>query len=406
MGLDPATVASAPFPGAPLRSAVTELIPSQLDGIVPQAHRATAEELAKVSSAGMVLPPGAAQSLRDTANLRPARSALARVGGRRDAWTVVLDPTNDTRKKIEAGDLVLTKTKKGGQLLAQARDPKTGQIAENVRIREAAAAGKGAKAAKAATAGAAVAWQSMAIATQQHYLVEISGKLSALERGVSEIIEREIEARAAGLQTTVDALALVESHIESGDPLDSNDRQNVATWHKEARAVHLAAADRAQKVLDDSGRDPAQCLPDLVLADHAARVAARCAATLLRMPFETEDKRLKVFWHYADLTDEAIEMVNGLLDRLDDELSAALTAWRQYVMGRPAERRKRAWNATGGRAIKHVGPRKPRFDGLRELPSAQKEWIRSRAEAGRDGPEAVAATVVLDEGGVARLLPA
>ncbi len=80
-------------------------------------------------------------------------------------------------------------------------------------------------------------------------------------------------------------------------------------------------------MLDDDSRDPADSLPDLVLADHAAQVVARCAATLLRMPFETEEKRLNAFWHYADLTDETVETVDALLDRLDDELAAALTAW-------------------------------------------------------------------------------
>jgi hypothetical protein len=366
-------------------------------------ERATPEQVMAARERGTVLPIGVAEGIRELARIPTVGRGL-RFARREDVWTVVLEPTKETRKLIESGRLVLTNTGNTGRRLAQARDPNTGRLVENIKLRDAPVTGGGATAASVATAGAAIAWQAMAIATQQHYLVEISGKLSAIQRGVTEIIQRQMEANAADLTSTIEALTLLERHLAGGDPVDANDRQSVAQWHKQARSVHLAAVDRARAVLADSGQDPAHAVPDLMLADRAAQVAARCSATLLRLPFETEEKRLTAFWHYGDLADDALATIAELVGTLDAKLRQALVEWRKYDSGRPQSLPKKAYNTTLGRVTPRVGPARPRFDGLRPLPPNQKQWIRDRVRIARGGREAVSATVVIDESG-ARLLP-
>ncbi len=377
------------------------LLPHE-DAPVPEARLTRGNDLGRPA---VPLPPGAAESLREFARMPEVRKGLGRLAGRKEPWAVVLDPSKDTRKALEAGELVLTKTKKGGQLLPQARSVKTGQVAENIPVKGAAPAPKGAKAAKAATAGAAVVWQAMAIATQQHYLVEISGRLSNIERGVAEVIDRHVADKASELETTEDALELVEEHISSGNPLTDTERQDVRAWHKSAHTTCDAQVRQVGKILDDQERDSADALPDLLVADRAAQIAARCAAALLRMPLETPQKHLAQFWHYSDLTQELLDEVNELFTRLTDALADSLTAWREYLFSSPNRKRKKAWNAGPGKTKRlHWGPQSPRFEGLRELPAPEKEFLRSRAELSRErGLEAVPATVIL-EGNEARVV--
>ncbi len=374
---------------------MSEVLEPNEEAPVPEARPTRGNDLDRPA---VPLPPGAAEGLREFARMPEVRKGLGRLAGRKEPWTVVLDPSKDTRKALDAGELVLTKTKKGGQLLPQARSVKTGQLAENIPMKGAAPAAKGAKAAKAATAGAAVAWQAMAIATQQHYLVEISGRLSNIERGVADVVDRHVAVKASELETTEDALALVEEHIASVHPLSDTERQDVRAWHKSAHTTCDAQMRQARKILGDPERDPADALPDLLVADRAAQIAARCAAALLRMPPETPEKHLAQFWHYSDLTQELLDEVNELFSRLSDELADSLTAWREYLFSSPNRKPKKAWNAGPGKTGRlHWGPKSPRFGGLRELPSPEKEFLRSRAELGRErGLQAVPATVILD----------
>ncbi len=372
-----------------------DLVPHE-DAPVPETGPTRGDDLDRPA---VPLPPGAAEGLREFARMPEVRKGLGRLAGRKEPWTVVLDPSTDTRKALEAGELVLTKTKKGGQLLPQARSVKTGQVAENIPVMKGAApAAKGAKAAKSAAAGAAVAWQAMAIATQQHYLVEISGRLSNIERGVADIVDRHVADKASELETTEDALGLVEEHITSGHPLTDTERQDVRAWHKSAHTTCDAQVRQARKILGDPERDPADALPDLLVADRAAQIAARCAAALLRMPPETPEKHLAQFWHYSDLTQELLDDVNELFTHLSDDLAESVTAWREYLFSSPNHRPKKAWNAGPGKTRRlHWGPQSPRFDGLRELPPPEKEFLRSRAELSREpGLQAVPATVILD----------
>ena len=222
-------------PDGPLEAAVRPMSPDEL-----RRH-------------GIALPPGAAEALREFARMPETRRGLRRLLGKgaEQAWSVELDPTKATRKGLDTGKLVLTKTKDSGQLIAQARDAKTGEIVENIRLKDAAKGGGVAKGAKVASGGAAVAWQAMAIATQQHYLVEISGRLGSIEQGVSDLRERSTAEKKADLAATNRALDLLQQHILNQHPPSENDRQNVINWHHDALSCQIAAVEAVERILND-----------------------------------------------------------------------------------------------------------------------------------------------------------
>jgi hypothetical protein len=366
--------------------------------LVPEVSKAARD----VSERPVVsLPPGSAQALRDFAQVPGVRRGLGRFVGKRQRWLVELTPTASTKKALESGALKLTETK-SGKTLAQARSVKTGTTVENIGIK---GLGQSPKAVRAATAGAAVAWQAMAIATQQHYLVEISGRLTTIERGIADVLDRHIGDRASELEAIDDALTLVEQHIAEHHPLTDNDRQDVRAWHQKAQTICMAHAGYARRVIDAHDRDPARALPDLYVADRAAQIATRCAAALLRMPPESTEKHLAQFSHYAEVTQELIADVDGLFDRLSSELETSLALWRRYISSEPGELPKHVWNRGPGTFHPlHWGEHRPRHNGLLLLDMPEKRFIRDRAQYGRDRQAKLAVTQVVIDAGDARLL--
>lgn len=353
---------------------------------------------------GIRLPPGLAADLRELAGKQALEGARRLLAGDR-SLTMVLDPSKDTRKKLKTGELVLTQAKdKSGRVLAQARDAKTGQVAEHIKLKPAAGANVAKTGTKAAVAGAAAAWQVAAIATQQHYLVEISGRLSGIEVGVSDIVRRQLVEKASALKTTEEDLRHMQDHIDSGVQLDINDRQNVETWYKQARATRIEALELARATLEDPERDPADALPDLMLADHAMRTALLCASTLLRLPCEDERRRLNDFWHYAVQAEEGLADVNELVVALEERRLHLAMALHMHEATQPPELHRKVWNQTLGRFVAYQGARKPELTGLAELPTAEKEWLKARSNAAALRPDAVPATVEL-RGETAMLMP-
>ena len=120
------------------------------------------------------------------------------------------------------------------------------------------------------------------------------------------------------------------------------------------------------------------------------------------MPYANPEMRFTEFWHYAELTDEALQQVNDAAVALDVARNANFREWHLYIKRRPRERSPRLWNATGGQYVRHVGPKKPTVD-FRKLPEPHLTYIRTRAAVARQSMEVVPTTVVLDESG-ARLL--
>jgi hypothetical protein len=356
-----------------------------------------------VARRSVPLPPGTAAALRELAQA-PTRAGLKRLLGKPQELVVKLSPSEETLAGLKSGALEWTPSK-DGKSLAQVRNVKTKRWVENVGHEPLPDPGRGARSAQVAAGGAAFAWQALAVATQQHYLVEITGQLSGLQSGVEDLVARHHEDRHAELKAIDRALGLVERHIAEGSPLDDGDRRQLRDWHKSAIAIYEAAAEHVRAALGEAARDPMDVLPDLLLADRGACVAARCASALLQVPYATEQQRLIEFMHYAEQTDEAMRAVGALSMAVRTEMVGALDAWDVFEAGRPREIHKRAWNRTGGRVVRRIGPEEPRFDGAKELTEPERLWVLRRADLADAPLEVPAATVVID-GDSAQLLTA
>jgi len=393
------TASGGPGPGDGAAGAASRDVGSEIE-IVADVRTATAQDV----EGGIRLPPGMAADLRELVGKQALDGARRLLAGDR-SLTVVLDPSKDVRKKLKTGELVLTQAKdQSGRVLAQARDPKTGQLVEHIKLKPADGAKVAKTGTKAAVAGAAAAWQVAAIATQQHYLVEISGKLSGLEVGVSDIVRRQIVEKASELKTTEEDLRHMQDHIDAGVQLDINDRQNVEAWYKQARATRIEALELATATLEDPEREPADALPDLMLADHAMRTALLCASVLLRLPCEDERRRLNDFWHYSHQAEEGLAEVNKLVIELEQRRLHIAMALHMHQATQPPELHRKVWNRTLGHFVAYQGERKPELTGLAQLPAAEKEWIKERSNAAAQRPDAVPATVEL-RGETAMLMP-
>jgi hypothetical protein len=367
-----------------------------------QPERATPAQLERARRHGTPLPMGAAQAVRE---LAPAARQGAKWLTRKGPPTAfLLDVPDEVRQKLASGAWEWMTTG-DGRRLAKVRDAKTKQIVTNVGHTDMPAPG-GARAGQVAMGGAAMAWQAMAVATQQHYLVEITGRLSRIQGGLTDLLERGLADLDARLVTIVDDLTLIEQHIEDADALTTNDRQNVTTWHGEAKRITLAAGANATRLLDDPERDPMDALPDLALADRAASVAARCAATLLGMPYETPEKRLTVFAHYADDTRTLIDGVTAGMLRLHRALSANDAAWLAYEQTRPTRGPQRLWNATGGRVKGRIGAHEPKFPDHRHVSPTLVSEVERRASLASTPPVALGPATIIVDGDDAYLLPA
>lgn len=393
------TASGAPGPADGAAGAASPDVGSEIE-IVADVRTATAQDV----EGGIRLPPGMAADLRELVGKQALDGARRLLAGDR-SLTMVLDPSKDVRKKLKTGELVLTQAKdQSGRVLAQARDPKTGQLVEHIKLKPADGAKVAKTGTKAAVAGAAAAWQVAAIATQQHYLVEISGKLSGIELGVSDIVRRQIVEKASELKTTEEDLRHMQDHIDAGVQLDINDRQNVEAWYKQARATRIEALELATATLEDPEREPADALPDLMLADHAMRTALLCASVLLRLPCEDERRRLNDFWHYSLHAEEGLAEVNKLVIELEQRRLHLAMALHMHEATQPPELHRKVWNRTLGKFVAYQGAQKPELTGLAQLPAAEKEWIKARSNAAALRPDAVPATVEL-RGETAMLMP-
>jgi hypothetical protein len=128
---------------------------------------------------GVTLRAEAARDLRDTLGGALVKSAKA---GRRAAETTYrLVPSQQASQGLADGTLRWA-TASSGDAAVLIKETATGRIAGHGQLQRV-------KPSPAKLLGPA-AWEAMAMATQQHYLVEINDKLQSIEKGVDEALSR------------------------------------------------------------------------------------------------------------------------------------------------------------------------------------------------------------------------
>lgn len=198
---------------------------------------------------------------------------------------------------------------------------------ENIKVADRGVS-TSAKATKMASAGATVAWQALAIATQQHYLVEISARLENIEQAIGHVLGHLEAADLGRLKAVSEGLALIDSHLGQDIPLDAHYRERLIDWHTQVREIAHAAVERASRDLD--GREPETALKDLLVADRSAALASQCVNAILRVPASDPRIPLAEFWHYGDLTQVMLDDIADMLSRIRESYEARRQLWEHF----------------------------------------------------------------------------
>lgn len=152
-----------------------------------------------------------------------ALGALVGIGYRaqeRASAYYLVAPSDEVAKKLADGTLRWANTERGDASVL-IKDAKSGQVATHGLLRK---GGLG-------EVLGPVAWQAMAMATQQHYLVSIDRKLDGIQHGIEEVLARDEDDKLAELEqasaSAQDAIAELLSGVNDSPQLRADAAENL-----------------------------------------------------------------------------------------------------------------------------------------------------------------------------------
>lgn len=289
---------------------------------------ADAEQVADAKRAGTRLPPGLAAAARDL-----ARGAfdVARIEAH-DPLLVRMKLSPELAKRLADRSASFIE-REGEAFLGIARDADSKKIFQHVELEHASSA-RSVEHARAA-AGAAFAWQALAVATQQHYLVEISAGLEAIEASVDELSLDGERGDDAELATAMHELSRVERHLETGAPTTPADRALAVDNYAAAERIADARLQKVDALLprrDDSrsASDAPKIMRQLALAKRALAVSARAAWLVARLPDRDAQRAMNDLEHYAERFGELRLRVNDSTIALHALAESTENAWAEH----------------------------------------------------------------------------
>jgi len=302
---------------------------NDFDVAVEVAHP---QQVAAATQGGIRLPPGLAAAARDFAL---GAIDLARIEAH-DPLLVRMKPTPELAARLADGSASLME--RGGEsFFGIARDADSKKIIQHVELEHASSA-RSVEHARAA-AGATFAWQALAVATQQHYLVEISSGLEAIEAAVDELgfdNERDDDAELA---TAMRELSRVERHLETGAPTTPADRALAESTYAAAERIADARLRKVDALLpsNDDSRAPSDApkiMRQLGLAKRALAVSARSASLVTQLPDQDAQRALNDLEHYAERFDDLRLRVDDATVALQALAAGTEEAWAQHRRAR------------------------------------------------------------------------
>jgi hypothetical protein len=204
------------------------------------------------------------------------------------------------------------------------------------------------------------AWQAMALATQQHYLVEISGKLDNLQRGIDEVLARLTDAQHGTLRHLREKADDVLAALSRGEPISASRVADLRAsadsakklWHQLART-----AERQLGEYRDGTRSAHEVEESFAMLAQATQVLAHCSDALMAVPYGTDAELEQAF---AEERDRMLPALPNFRD-LVTELLEASAEWNErhadYEQRRLKHPAPRLVNAI--KPLPHIGQRKP-----------------------------------------------
>jgi hypothetical protein len=319
------------------RCADTCTVPPE-NGLSPSYELRRLKEPASFERAHAVRLDGdAAMDLRDGLG-RVTREGFALARRARPGDLYELVPNAALRRGLDNGALRVANSRHGDASVL-VKDTTTGRIAGPQDLKKV-------KPKPGSLIGPA-AWQAMAAATQQHYLVEIASKLDGLREGIEEVLARMDDDRIGELNHySENAASALAARTRDGRLSDTR----VAELQRDADAAkrlwHQVATTARRHVRDyrEGARSAEEVERSLVMALHVLRVLAQCSEALLAAPYETAFGLDEALRREQDRLGPAMSSYAELFR----ELSKASSYWHheqgRYRARRPRSPLKRGWN--------------------------------------------------------------
>jgi hypothetical protein len=251
----------------------------------------------------------------------------------RELYRIV--PGEELAAGLREGALRMGTARKGGDATVLVMDARTGDFvgqADLIRAQDMKATSSPMRAL------GPVAWQAMAMATQQHYLVEINDKLADLSGGVDEILARQSDEKRSDVEELRDEADRVRHKIEQGRPVDPGQLEH---YLHNAGRVQRELALTAERAADNylQGKVSAREAEDAFrLAMFAAQTLAELSGVLVSLPADSvEELQSRIDGEFARL-----EPRHELLRGIARTLNRAHRGWEMHTAIFENEKRPRA----------------------------------------------------------------
>ena len=231
----------------------------------------TIEVLNEVPSSASRIPLPVTSTSDVLAQVGRAGGAVAKVAGAETVYRIV--PSNEMAKGIAGNPQRYANSTKGDASVL-IKDAATGRIRGHAALEK---TGPG----SAAMLGP-VAWQAMAIVTQQHFLNEINGRLAKIETGISNLEDLIRSMPEGELDAIIDELNALEKAYERG-LLNDDERRLIRDRLHETNVIRRQIMRRFKSFLESQEEwvDPRDVVSDLETLVVAFHVQGRLAALRL-----------------------------------------------------------------------------------------------------------------------------
>ena len=213
---------------------------------------------------------------------RAGKTLLGNRRAREDARQLYrIVPRKELADGLKANALRMGTARKGGDATVLVKSVKTGRTAGHADLVKAKDVKPTPSAMKAL---GPVAWQAMAMATQQHYLVEINDKLAGVAKGVDEVLARQSDEKRSDVEELRDEAARIRAKIAQARPVDPDQLENyLHNAGRVQRELALTAERASENYL--KGEIPAQEAEDAFrLALFAAQTLSELSGVYVSLP--------------------------------------------------------------------------------------------------------------------------
>jgi hypothetical protein len=225
-----------------------------------------------------------------------------------------LVPPEKLAKGIQQGTLRMAKPARGDASVL-VKNVKDGQIAGKADLRKVKP--------QAMEVLGPAAWQALAMATQQHYLAEISEKLEGIQQGVDELKELHIDDRIGKLNHIRELTSRVRAAAQRDgkvaphqlDQLRDKTTDAEEVWHQA-----LTTARRHVEQYQDGEIEPEDVTKSFAMLAYAVRVLGECSSALMALPYRTQEELEAVL---AEERDRLYPALPEFLKLCDDLLHAS-----------------------------------------------------------------------------------